>query len=433
MSWSRGIDACPGLFYGTPARDGYLIRLRVVGGWLNPEQGEAIAQLIAQSDTRTAQITNRGNLQIRGIQSPLGSKLLQKFQAVGLAAHNPALDRLRNIMASPIAGRDSTEILDVRPLAAALDSYIQNQPKLAALPSKFSIGLDGGGRLGIGTRAPQPWAHRYNEIQLSAIAPADETYLHLALGAGHSLEATGVMIPVADCVAMVAALAEVYLEYLAENPQPRPRLKHLLQDWGTVAYLTKVSSRLPHPPRPCPVTPAPSQTYAHLGSHPQPGKLVYVGAAPILGQLSLDQWQSLIQLAITHGSGRLHLTPWQSVIIVDVPAEQAADLTTELVGLGLSTAPTVVVACAGKPGCASAATHTQDHARQIIPHLGDRPVNIHLTGCPKSCAQASPADITLLGIDHQTYQIYLDQKPHPQLVSAPELAGVIRQLLKLLP
>ena len=44
----------------------------------------------------------------------------------------------------------------------------------------------------------------------------------------------------------------------------------------------------------------------------------------------------------------------------------------------------------------------------------DRPVNIHLTGCPKSCAQPSPAEITLLGttIEYEGetvegYRIYL--------------------------
>jgi ferredoxin-nitrite reductase len=79
-----------------------------------------------------------------------------------------------------------------------------------------------------------------------------------------------------------------------------------------------------------------------------------------------------------------------------------------------------IVACAGKPGCAASATHTQSHAMALTAHLNSglqpglslaTPINIHFTGCPKSCAQPSPAEITLLGTTDptgaETYQIYV--------------------------
>jgi ferredoxin-nitrite reductase len=37
----------------------------------------------------------------------------------------------------------------------------------------------------------------------------------------------------------------------------------------------------------------------------------------------------------------------------------------------------------------------------------ETPINIHLTACPKSCAQPSPAEITLLGTADETYHLYL--------------------------
>ena len=48
MNWLVKANACPGLFYGTAAQDGFLIRLRTPGGWLNSPQGKAIATWLEQ-------------------------------------------------------------------------------------------------------------------------------------------------------------------------------------------------------------------------------------------------------------------------------------------------------------------------------------------------------------------------------------------------
>ena len=78
MNWLVEANACPGLFYGTAAQDGFLIRLRTPGGWLNSQQGKAIATWLEQWQT-TIQVTNRANLQIRGLQK---SPSLEEFQTL---------------------------------------------------------------------------------------------------------------------------------------------------------------------------------------------------------------------------------------------------------------------------------------------------------------------------------------------------------------
>jgi len=76
-------------------------------------------------------------------------------------------------------------------------------------------------------------------------------------------------------------------------------------------------------------------------------------------------------------------------------------------GLGLHIRAAAVtaglVACTGNTGCKFAATNTKGHAIEIGRHLErhvvlDRPINIHLTGCPNSCAQHYVGDIGLLGV-----------------------------------
>lgn len=466
MSWLAEPSVCPGLFYGTSARDGFLIRIRTPGGLLNPQQGRQIASFLEQWGGETIQVTNRANLQIRSVHTAPTLKSFQSLQELGLAAHNSSVDHLRNLMSSPTAGFDPQELMDTRALVQAFDAYIQSHPELSGLPAKFSIGIDGGGAVGIGTRSAIPWEHRYNEIQLSAVLVDRQVdravlpsgvYFRLALGADKRLCDTNVLIEPEDCVSVVAALATVYLDYVNQFPQAqkKPRMKHLLQDWGMEKYLLQVDRQLPRSlPQvtDCPMLP-PTRRYGHLGIHPQrQAGLSYIGVALRLGQLTAAQLLGLVQLSESFGSSHLRLTPWQTVLLPDIPNQRVPDLLQNLSSLGLSESDnrvdSAIVACAGKPGCAASATQTQAHALALADYLKGRltglvPVNIHLTGCAKSCAQPSPAEITLLGttIEQQGetvegYYVYVgDDKQsfkYPLCeVTCADVPSLIEQLLHL--
>jgi len=61
------------------------------------------------------------------------------------------------------------------------------------------------------------------------------------------------------------------------------------------------------------------------------------------------------------------------------------------------------IACTGNRGCRYASTDTKTHAVELANLLDTRfkieqPVNLHVTGCPHSCAQHYIGDIGLLGM-----------------------------------
>jgi len=61
-----------------------------------------------------------------------------------------------------------------------------------------------------------------------------------------------------------------------------------------------------------------------------------------------------------------------------------------------------LVACTGNSYCKFASSNTKSHALELADYLEkrvdlDQPINIHLTGCPNSCAQHYMGDIGLLG------------------------------------
>jgi ferredoxin-nitrite reductase len=409
---------CPGLFYATPAQDGFLARIRVPGGILSGLQCEAIATLANHFSGGLIQVTNRANLQLRGIQSALPSEALQQLQSLELAAPIPATDAIRNIMSSPTAGIDPQALLDTRSLVMDWNRQLMSRADLGVLSPKLSVCFDGGEAVSVGDRP--------NDITLiaSKIGGSIQFRLHLSQGErGEAPQDVGIGVMPKQAIALLTALAEVYRDYTLEQWEPgqrKPRLRDLLQNWGVERYLQTVAQTLSFPlqfvetqqPKSVPLT------YAHLGSHPQKQVgLSYLGVILPLGQLTSEQIRGLAALSSQYGNGILRLTPWQTVIVPHVSTSQAAQVQAQIESLGLRTCvahpSSAMVACSGITGCASAATDTQTHARVLIAHLErwstlDTPINIHFSGCEKSCAQHQPRDITLVGVQGvEAYRIYV--------------------------
>jgi ferredoxin-nitrite reductase len=410
---------CPGLFSPTSAQDGILSRIRVPGGILNGMQCEAIATLSNQYGNGLVQVTNRANLQLRGLEAKLPSDALQHLQAVALAAPVPDLDWIRNIMSSPTAGIDPQALVDTRPLVRKWNRTLMSRPDFAVLSPKFSVCFNGGEKVDVGDRP--------NDITLIAtkIEGSIQFRLHLSTGErGESPQDVGVNVKEGEAIALLTALTEVYRDYILEQSSQRkpPRLRVLLKDWGVERYLRTVSQQIDFPLKTETenwnrLNPIP---YAHLGIHPQQqAGLSYVGVSLPLGQLQTQQLRALANLSKQCGDGSLRLTPWQTVIVPNVLTLQVTQVQQQIEVVGLQTHAThsssAMVACSGTSGCSAAVADTQRHAQVLMAHLGrslvlDCPINIHFSGCDKSCAQHQAGDITLVGTpveEGEAYQIYV--------------------------
>lgn len=147
--------------------------------------------------------------------------------------------------------------------------------------------------------------------------------------------------------------------------------------------------------------------HAHLGVHAQrqPG-LHWVGVEIPVGQLTSKQLRRLAELSEHYGSGEVRLTVWQNLVIPNVPTAFVETLKKALVKAGLNWQASALrggfIACTGNSHCKFAASNTKGDAMALMQWLDqrvtlDQPVNIHLTGCPNSCAQHYMGDIGLLG------------------------------------
>jgi precorrin-3B synthase len=66
-----------------------------------------------------------------------------------------------------------------------------------------------------------------------------------------------------------------------------------------------------------------------------------------------------------------------------------------------------LLACSGSAGCAKACADTKADARRLAERLGPHgPTQVHLSGCPRSCAAAHIAPYTLLAQPGGRYDLY---------------------------
>ncbi|MBP8538303.1 nitrite reductase, partial [Streptomyces sp. MK37H] len=141
-------DACPGALRLHPADDGALARIRVPGGLLTSRQAQALGRVAEELGDGRLDITSRGNAQVRGLAAGCGAELAARLRAAGLLPSDRH-DRVRNIVASPLAGLDGDGHADVvawvRELDAVLcDDTLVGNGELPGLSGRFLFALDDG-------------------------------------------------------------------------------------------------------------------------------------------------------------------------------------------------------------------------------------------------------------------------------------------------
>ena len=440
------LTACPGLFYNTLAQDGFLCRLRIPGGMINSQQFEAIADISDHYGGGYIDVTNRANIQIREIKQGINIQVLEKLQALGLASTNASVDHIRNIMTSPTAGIDTQELIDTRPLVKAWEKYITAHSHLSQLSAKFSVCFDGGGKISVKDRP--------NDIILAAelINSNINWRLYLSYGEkGEPAKDTGTLLKPVEIIAVLAALAETYLKQIDINNRCKPRLREIINYITIEKYLHQVKEKLDpnifnfefnlEKPPLCASASLREKNLIGIHSQRQSG-LYYIGIVLALGRLETYQIRGLAHIAKRYGDDNIRLTPWQNLILSDIPQNQIIEVEKEITNLGLNCSPTDIksflVACSGKRGCGAAATETKDDALHLAKYLEnlmilDCSVNIHFSGCSKSCAQHTQADITLLGVAGENfpgYQIYVLGHLLYEYVTLAKVPILIQQILQ---
>jgi sulfite reductase (ferredoxin) len=385
----------------------FMLRVRIDGGRLSNDQLRVIAYISRRYARGTADVTDRQNIQLHWIEIENVPDIWEALESVGLSTTEACGDTPRVILGCPLAGIDADEIIDGTPEIAAIAEQYIGDTAFSNLPRKFKSAISG---------CPAQCAiHEINDIAfVGVVKPDGETGYDLWVGGGLSTnpmigKRLGAFVRPGQVAEVWAGVTGLFRDYGYRRLRHRARIKFLVADWGPEKFrevLEKEYLGYALPDGPAPDAPR-DGIRDHVGVHPQRDGNYYVGFAPVVGRLSADALDVIADLAARYGSGRVHTTTEQKMVILDVPSERTEDLVAELDAAGLPARPSAfrrhTMACTGIEFCKLAIVETKARAADLISELErrlpgfDAPVTINVNGCPNSCARIQTADIGLKG------------------------------------
>lgn len=405
-----------GIFFRPVTPGKFMMRLRLPSGILTSQKLRVLAEIVQRyGEDGNADITTRQNLQLRGIRIEDVPDIFRRMKDVGLTSIQSGMDNVRNITASPVAGLDADELIDVRELVQQVQDMItgygEGNPEFTNLPRKFNIAIEGGRDNSV-----------HAEINDIAFIPAykavdsEEPQLgfNVVVGGFFSAKRCEAAVPLNVWVApdqiaeLCRAILEVYRDHGLRANRQKARLMWLIDEWGMDQFRAKVEQQLGHS-----LLSAAAKDEIdwekrdHIGIHRQKQTgLNYVGLHVPVGRLYAPDMFELARLAEVYGSGELRLTVEQNVIIPNIPNSRLDAFLQEPLLQKFTAEPTPLVrslvSCTGAQFCNFALIETKNRALAIAKALDEqveltRPVRIHWTGCPNSCGQPQVADIGLMG------------------------------------
>ncbi|KAL7564590.1 hypothetical protein ACA910_017934 [Epithemia clementina (nom. ined.)] len=430
----------------------FMMRLRVPNGIVTSDQMRFYAQVVEPygPEKGVVDITTRANIQLRGITLEDAPYIIDQLHNVyNQTSFQSAMDNVRNMVGSPLAGLCSDELVDTRPYCQALNDLIswdpstntRGNPQWGNLPRKFNIAISGSPVV-VGNPYYPDLVHTHlNDIGLHPCLHRDTQQVGFNVILGGYLSATRVAsaisanlwIPgqVSAVVALCQAVLRIFRDEGSRQNRQKARLMWLVEEYGVAAFRQKIVDEMTmyDPSWACQVDQAQStvpttldekqerrRPVPLLGVHAQaqPNK-VRVGILVPVGRLSVTECRQIADLADAYSNGEIRLTVDQNVLLPNVDSDRVESLLAETVFHSATTTTTPrlkiqsiglieghVVSCTGAEFCGLALIETKEHAERLAHKLQslvavDRPIHIHWTGCPNSCGQVQVADIGLMG------------------------------------
>jgi sulfite reductase (ferredoxin) len=440
--------------YGSRLRMDYsMVRIKVPGGEITPEQIEKIASLSEAFSIGSAHVSTRQNIQLHWVQLEDVSEVMRGLVEVGLTTREACGNSVRNVMCSHFAGVCPNEAFDSTPFAKAIARFLLRNPMCQNLPRKFKINFsccDSHGLVRVADIGLVPTVKKSSSTENSETIRGFRIYLGGGLGAasflGHLLED---FTPEDQLLATCMATIRLFDRHGNRENMARNRMRYLVHEMGwekfqkmvlkersivgmTTSYSTlqlfDVKSHedtrlLPKAPR-IMMTKLPMlngkvtkdstgfDRWLHTNAVPQKQEGYFAAFITLgAGDITASQLRILASAIRDYSAeGVARNTPQQNFALRYVRETDLPNLYEKLASAGLANPGALTIAsavgCSGTTSCNLAITNSHRLAKEVqrkFLELGLdiddclQDATIKISGCPNSCGQHEIATIGFFG------------------------------------
>jgi ferredoxin-nitrite reductase len=404
-----------GIYPQKQGGDAFMMRVKVPGGVLTPEQTKVIGKIAVDFangpipnphfGNNFLDLTTRQDVQMHWLKMGDVPEIWRRLEEAGITTVQACGDSARNVLCCPVSGLDHEEVIDAYPVAQAINDYFTGNREYANLPRKFKMSVTG---------CLEDCAQaEINDVGLLPARLDDSTIgFNLRVGGGLSdgprmASDIDVLVRPEEAVEITRGIAQVFGELGDRENRWTARMRYLVQKIGPEAFREELQKRVSVELTPAGEDLTKHYRGDHVGVHAQKDGLYYVGLNVPVGRMSGEQFAEAGRLAEQYGS-EVRLATDQNLVITGMPEDLIDDLLSEPLLERFSPTPGAfsrgVVACTGSEFCRFGIVETKiravEWAREMDERVGDvgqEAVRMHFSGCSASCAQPQIGDVGFRG------------------------------------
>jgi ferredoxin-nitrite reductase len=422
-----------GLYHQRKGQESYfMMRIGTPNGRLTPEQLRVVGEIAdeyARGPVDNPEFggaycdwTTRQSIQLHWIQLEDVPDIFDKLEANGLSTIQACGDSWRNIVGSPMAGRDADEHIDVWPVIKGLHDTFKDNDEHSNLPRKWKVAVTGDTR-GSGQAEINDLGFEPATKELDG---AETKGFNVYVGGGLSRKEPrfardiDVFVTEETITDVAGGISALFRDNGDREDRFNARIKFLVDEWGTEKLRRVLQEEYVDFELPSAGSDLREQyTYNsgrtdeagdYVGVHEQTDGQNFVGLSVLVGRMGAEDVIELADLAEEYGSELIGLTQRQNIIVADIADEDLDAFLDEGLFEHYSPDPHPFmrgsIACTGTEFCSLSIVETKNrmvrYARWLKSNVGVpegvSDFHIHLSGCTASCAQPQIADISLRGM-----------------------------------
>jgi ferredoxin-nitrite reductase len=404
-----------GIYPQKQGGDAFMVRVKVPGGVLTPEQTKVIGKIAVDFangpipnphfGNNFLDLTTRQDVQMHWLKMGDIPEVWRRLEEAGITTVQACGDSARNVLCCPVSGLDHEEVIDAYPIAQAINDYFTGNREYANLPRKFKMSVTG---------CLEDCAQaEINDIGMLPARLDDGTIgFNLRVGGGLSdgprmASDIDVFVRPEEAVEITRGIAQVFGELGDRENRWTARMRYLVQKIGPEAFREELQKRVSVELTPAGEDLTKHYRGDHVGVHAQKDGLFYVGLNVPVGRMSGEQFAEAGRQAEVYGS-EVRLATDQNLVITGVPEDRIDELLAEPLLERFSPEPGAfsrgVVACTGSEFCRFGIVETKiravEWAKEMDERVGDigqEAVRMHFSGCSASCAQPQIGDVGFRG------------------------------------